>query len=200
MCCILCFCYVTIIIFSGWVSILYKWSKSADLQLSLHASRALVNLDRDEGTVLYPSGVYLLHPTHRSRSVPAGRVRGDIIMYMYQLQLLGASGRTSGEYCYMYMYLYRNTQLSQSSKERIKGMLFHVLVCTRSSTIKHAYSKAPGTIQRILLHVFTICITLIYINFYFISPFHLSVCLSTEKIWFKSNIHVYSYMNLMSLN
>lgn len=120
--------------------------------------------------------------------------------YVQRKQLLGASGRTSGEYCYMYMYLYRNTQLSQSSKERIKGMLFHVLVCTRSSTIKHAYSKAPGTIQRILLHVFTICITLIYINFYFISPFHLSVCLSTEKIWFKSNIHVYSYMNLMSLN
>lgn len=54
------------IIKAGWVSILYKWSKSADLQLSLHAARALVNLDRDEGTVLYPSGVYLLHPTHRS--------------------------------------------------------------------------------------------------------------------------------------
>lgn len=198
MCCILCFCYVTIIIFSGWVSILYKWSKSADLQLSLHASRALVNLDRDEGTVLYPSGVYLLHPTHRSRSVPAGRVRGDIIMYMYQLQLLGASGRTSGEYCYMYMYLYRNTQLSQSSKERIKGMLFHVLVCTCSSTI---FTARPQGQFREYCYMY-----LQYVLRWFIlifTTFHPFICLSVypqKKYDLKSNIHVYSYMNLMSLN
>ncbi|XP_062600603.1 TBC1 domain family member 2B-like, partial [Saccostrea cucullata] len=55
------------IIKGGWVSLLYKWSKSSDLQLSLHASRALVNLDRDDGTFLYPSGVYLVHPTKRSK-------------------------------------------------------------------------------------------------------------------------------------
>lgn len=91
--------------------------------------------------------------------------------YVQRNQLLGASGRTSGEYCYMYMcFMY----------------MYWYVACTCSSTIKHAYTKAPGTIQRILLHVFTICInTLIYINFYYISPFHLSLCLSSEKIWFK---------------
>lgn len=76
-----------------------------------------------------------------------------------------APKKESRECCFIYMYWY--------------------VVCTCSSTIKHAFTKAPGTIQRILLHVFTICITLIHINFYYISPFHLSLCLSSEKIWFK---------------
>lgn len=88
--------------------------------------------------------------------------------------------------------------------EDIRGILlyvhvFHVhglyVTCTCSSTIKHAYTKAPGTIQRILLHVFTICITLIYMNFYYISPFHLSLCLSSEKIWFKKQYYTCKFLH-----
>lgn len=134
MCCILCFCYATFIIFSGWVSILYKWSKSADLQLSLHASRALVNLDRDEGTVLYPSGVYLLHPTHRSRSVPAGRVSGDIIMYRetsYWEPLGGHQGNIvictcvscTWTVCDMYMFQYNKTCLHQGPRDNSENIV-----------------------------------------------------------------------------
>ncbi|XP_048746791.2 protein SERAC1-like [Ostrea edulis] len=63
------------IIKGGWVSQLHKWSKSSDLQLSLHASKALANLDRDDGVFLYHSGVYLLHPTQRSKD----RVMADLV-------------------------------------------------------------------------------------------------------------------------
>lgn len=72
----------------------------------MYVVRVLVNLDRDEGIVLYFSGVYFFYFIYRLRLVLVGRVKGDIIMYN-EIVLKGFLGMILGEFCYIYMYLFR---------------------------------------------------------------------------------------------
>ncbi len=50
---------------TGWVKPLAEWAKSSDIGLSLHAAKALANLDSDFGNRRYVDGVYLYYPQHR---------------------------------------------------------------------------------------------------------------------------------------
>lgn len=53
--------------FTGWLTVLSKWICSKDLVLSLHAARALANLDRDYVSCIYEDGVHLIHPIFREK-------------------------------------------------------------------------------------------------------------------------------------
>ncbi|GBN70693.1 hypothetical protein AVEN_187387-1, partial [Araneus ventricosus] len=53
---------------TGWIGILALWSKSPCIEVSLPASKALANLDKDDfHHSFYDSGIYLLHPLIRTR-------------------------------------------------------------------------------------------------------------------------------------
>ncbi|XP_070540656.1 protein SERAC1-like isoform X2 [Ptychodera flava] len=51
---------------SGWVTLLASWMKSKYIPLSMHASRALANLDRDFSKEKYEHGLYIIHPQFRT--------------------------------------------------------------------------------------------------------------------------------------
>ena len=68
------FRFLTLTFDLGWITVLYKWLNCKDLALSLYASKALANLDRDfGGHRKYQDGVYLYYPRHRFRLVFEGR-------------------------------------------------------------------------------------------------------------------------------
>nr|CAH7741056.1 unnamed protein product [Callosobruchus chinensis] len=52
---------------SGWIGILYDWTKHDDVRISIPAARALANLDFDSQSI-YNRYVYLLFPTGRTSS------------------------------------------------------------------------------------------------------------------------------------
>ncbi|XP_014678951.1 PREDICTED: protein SERAC1-like, partial [Priapulus caudatus] len=51
---------------AGWVTILAHWIRSPNLKLSIQASRALANIDRDFGGKKYEKGIYLVYPEYRT--------------------------------------------------------------------------------------------------------------------------------------
>ncbi|XP_002733941.1 protein SERAC1-like [Saccoglossus kowalevskii] len=75
------------IVTSGWVTLLASWMKSNYIPLAMHASRTLANLDRDFCSEKCESGIYIMHPRHRS-SLP---IAADVI---FVHGLLGGSFKT----------------------------------------------------------------------------------------------------------
>ncbi|XP_077992162.1 protein SERAC1-like [Glandiceps talaboti] len=51
---------------SGWLTMLTTWMKSKYIPLSIHATRALANLDRDFCKEKYEHGVHVIHPQYRT--------------------------------------------------------------------------------------------------------------------------------------
>ena len=55
------------IVKAGWVSIFAEWMRGDDLELVLHATKALANMDKDHDSKgKFQDGVYLYHPQYRS--------------------------------------------------------------------------------------------------------------------------------------